>query len=184
MVSLKTKLVRVNWVAKPVFQQFSNIFPWNALEMEGGTENNSHTFFFSSIYSSAWSCCAVSEGVNISAPLNLTCLTPGDTSTSYLFFLNFQCKQTFSVFCLRKLSPHVCSSFLWVICCSSAWKWPRFSIAGHTEFAERFRMSISYPLYYNKITRQWNTLNSYLNKYGSVKNIYSPTTSPYEDGEL
>lgn len=60
------------------------------------------------------------------------------------------------------------SAHLWVLCCSSA---PCFSIAGHIEYVEHFRMSISYTLYYNKITRQWNMLNSHLNKCSSVKYI-------------
>lgn len=60
------------------------------------------------------------------------------------------------------------SAHLWVLCCSSA---PCVSIAGHIEYVEHFRMSISYTLYYNKITRQWNMLNSHLNKCSSVKYI-------------
>lgn len=65
-----------------------------------------------------------------------------------------------------------------------AWKWPHFSIAEPIEFAEHFRMSISYSRYYNKITSQWNTLSSHLKKCSSAKNIYSPTSSLCENGKL
>lgn len=111
-------------------------------------------------------------GVNVSASINLTCLTPGDTSTCHLFFFLRLPKST-NLHCAlgKKVDSPSLPIFFMSKLLLFAWKWPHFSIAEHIEFTEHFRMSISYSRYYNKITSQWNTLSSHLKKCSSVKYI-------------
>lgn len=181
MVSFKRKLVfGCTECQIQCFSSFLTFFPEMYGKLSTLLDKKDELFFFAP-YVSGWSCCAILKGVNIYlyGSLNLTCLTAsGDASNSHLLILNFQFKQTFSVCSIRAGPPSL----------------PMFyeSFAellpgnGHVsiELAEHFRMSISYHLYYNKITKKWNTLNSYLNKCSSVKNKYSPTSSFYENGEL